>query len=79
MPQDQVFESALSLPQQLRADLAFQLLRTLCPEGEEITSDDFGADLRRRIAAHRQGQLDSYSLDEARAIIAQQLMQDRPS
>ena len=79
MPQDQVFESALALPQTARADLAFQLLQTLFPEGEEITSDEFGADLLRRISAHRQGQLDSYSLDEARAIVVQQLSQDRPS
>ncbi len=69
MSQDQVFESALSLPQAERADLALQLLQSLTPPGEEISSQEFGAELHQRIEAHRRGELRSFSLDETRAMI----------
>lgn len=76
MSQDQLFESALSLPQAERADLAFQLLQSLAPPGEEVASAEFGAELHERIEAHRRGELQSFSLDEARAIVQQRLSQE---
>lgn len=44
-PQDPLFESALSLPQVERADLAFQLLQTLRPPGDEISAEEFATEL----------------------------------
>lgn len=75
--QNPLFESALSLPQAERADLAFQLLQTLAPPGEEISSDEFAAELRGRVDAHRHGELVSHDLDEARAIISKRLAESR--
>lgn len=77
MSQDQLFESALSLPQPERADLAFQLLQSLTPPGDEITSEELGAELHERIEAYRRGELPSFSLEETRAIVQQRLSQDR--
>ncbi len=76
-PLSPLFESALSLPQVERADLAFQLLQTLVPPGDEISTGDFTAELDSRVDAHRRGELASFSLDEARAIVAQRLEQER--
>jgi putative addiction module component (TIGR02574 family) len=73
MSQDQVFETALSLPLQQRADLAFQLLQSFDFPGEEIDADMFGAELRERVEAYRRGEIGSSSLEEARAIIQQRL------
>jgi putative addiction module component (TIGR02574 family) len=75
----QLFESALSLPQSERADLAFQLLQTLTPPGQEVTADEFGAELYGRLEAHRRGELESFTLDETRDIIRQRVSQRRPS
>jgi hypothetical protein len=77
MSQDQVFESALSLPQPARADLAFELLQTLAPPGEDISPSELGEELHERISAHRRGELESFSLEETRAAIQQRLAQDR--
>jgi putative addiction module component (TIGR02574 family) len=77
MPRDQLFESALSLPQSERADLALQLLQSLVPPGDEVTSDEFGAEFHRRIDAHRRGALASFSLEETRAIVQEKLSQER--
>jgi putative addiction module component (TIGR02574 family) len=77
MPQDQLFASALSLPQSERADLAFQLLQSLVPPGDEVTSEEFGAELYERIEAHRRGELRSFSLEETRAIVQERLLQER--
>jgi putative addiction module component (TIGR02574 family) len=73
IPQDQLFDFALSLPHAERADLAFQLLQSLTPPGDEITSEEFGAELRERIEAHRRGDLPSFSLEESRAIVQQRV------
>ena len=73
MPQDQLFETALSLPQSERADLAFQLLQSLEPPGETVGPEEFGEELHRRIMSCRSGQTEGYSLDESRAIIRQRL------
>jgi putative addiction module component (TIGR02574 family) len=73
IPQDQLFENALSLPQSERADLAFQLLQSLQPPGEEIGLDEFGAALRERVAEYRRGETESFSLEETRAIVQQRL------
>jgi putative addiction module component (TIGR02574 family) len=75
VPQKQLFDSALSLPQAERADLAFQLLQSLSPPGEEIASEEFGAELYERIAAHRRGELPSFSLEETREILKQRLQE----
>jgi len=77
VPQDQLFESALSLPQAERADLAFQLLQTLDPPGEDVSSDEFAAELYARIESHRRGELQSFSLDETRAVVQDRLSQER--
>lgn len=77
MPQNQLFEFALSLPQAERADLAWQLLQSLDPPGEEVTPAEFGAELQERVEAHRRGELPSFSLDESRATIRERLSQER--
>ncbi len=77
IPQDQLFDFALSLPQAERADLAFQLLQSLAPPGDEITDDEFAAELHERIAAHRRGELQSFSREETRAIVQDRLSQER--
>jgi putative addiction module component (TIGR02574 family) len=77
MSHDQLFESALSLPQPERADLAFQLLKSLAPAGDEITDDEFAGELHERIAAHRRGELQSFSREETRAIVQDSLSQER--
>ncbi len=75
--QEQLFESVLSLPQSVRADLAFELLQTLTPPAEEIAAHEFGAELRERIASCRRGELRSFSLDEVRVIVQERLSQKR--
>jgi len=77
MSQDQLFESVLSLPRSVRADLAFELLQSLEPPGEEIASQEFGSELHERVAAHRRGELQSFSLEETREIVRQRLSQER--
>jgi hypothetical protein len=74
MPQDQLFESALSLPQSQRADLAFQLLQSLEPPGEEVSAEVFGFELQERIASYRNGNIGSSNLEEARDFIRQRLL-----
>ena len=76
-PQNPLFETALSLPQSERADLAFQLLQTLTPPGEEVSTSEFSAELQGRVDAYRRGELSSYDVDEARAVVAQRLAEDR--
>jgi putative addiction module component (TIGR02574 family) len=77
LSQNPLFESALSLPQSERADLAFQLLQSLTPPGEEISTEEFGKELRQRVAAHRRGELQSFSLEETRQVIQNRLSQER--
>lgn len=73
IPQDQLFETALSLPQSERADLAFQLLQSLHAPGEEVGPDEFGAELRERVAGYRRNETESFSLEETRAIMRRRL------
>lgn len=73
VPDDQLFDSALSLPQPEWAELAFQLLQSLASPGEEITSDEFAAELHERTAAHRRGELPSLSREVTRAIVQRRL------
>ena len=74
MSENQVFESALSLPQSDRADLAFRLLQTLGDFDEEITASEFGIELHRRIDVYRRGELNGFTMDETREIVRQRLM-----
>jgi putative addiction module component (TIGR02574 family) len=74
---NQLFESALSLPQSERADLAFQLLQTLVPSGDEIAPEEFATELHERVEAHRRGELPSFSIEETRAIVQERLSQGR--
>lgn len=73
IPDNQLIESALSLPQADRADLALQLLRSLTPPSNKITDDEFSGQLHDRIARYRTGEVDSLSLEESRATIGQSL------
>jgi putative addiction module component (TIGR02574 family) len=77
IPQHQLFDFALSLPQAERADLAFQLLQSLDPPGDEVAPEEFGAELHERIAAFRRGEMPSFSLEETRRLVRQRL-QERP-
>jgi putative addiction module component (TIGR02574 family) len=70
---DNVFDMALSLPQSQRADLAFQLLQSLEPPGDDISADEFRTELHERIDAYRRGEVSSASLEEAPTMIRQQL------
>ncbi|MGD9632096.1 MAG: addiction module protein [Pirellulales bacterium] len=70
---DAFFESALALPSSDRADLAFQLLQSLELPGEEISSDEFGNELRSRVAAYRRGEIASYSIEEVRNMMEHRL------
>jgi putative addiction module component (TIGR02574 family) len=75
IPENQLFETVLSLPQADRADLAFQLLQSLTPPGDEISTTDLAAEIHERIAANRRGEIQSFSLDEAREVMKQRLSQ----
>jgi putative addiction module component (TIGR02574 family) len=70
---DSFFETALSLPTSDRANLAFRLLQSLELPGEEVSSDEFGQELRSRVEAYRRGEMPSYSLEEVREMMRQQL------
>jgi hypothetical protein len=50
-------------------------IQSLGPPGEEGSATDFGAELQRRTNAHRRGELESFSLDEVREIVANRLKQ----
>jgi hypothetical protein len=67
MSPDQLFESALSLPQAERADLAFQLPRSLTPPSDEVAAEEFAAELHQRTVAHRRGELRSFSFGNSLA------------
>jgi putative addiction module component (TIGR02574 family) len=72
-----LFETALALPQAERADLAFQLLQRLERPGAAVSADEFGAELKARVEAHRRGESESLSLDEARAQMQRLLAEGR--
>ncbi|MEM8945758.1 MAG: addiction module protein [Planctomycetota bacterium] len=74
---DQLAESALALPQAARADLALQLLQSLTPPGDAVSSEQFGRQLRERVEKHREGQLDSLPVEDARAAIRKRLDESR--
>jgi putative addiction module component (TIGR02574 family) len=73
LTQHQLVETALALPQSDRADLAFHLLQSLHAPGEQVDAAEFGAELHDRLAAHKRGELASYSLDETREIVQRRL------
>jgi putative addiction module component (TIGR02574 family) len=77
MSQDSVFETALSLPPSQRADLAFQLLQSLDHPGEEVSDEEFAAELQSRVQAYERGEIQSYTLEETRAIIRDRLSTER--
>ena len=75
----QLLESALSLPQSERADLVFQLLQSLEPQGDLVTGEVFGAELRSRVEGYRRGDIESSTWDETREIVMQRLAEGRTS
>ncbi|MCG8449991.1 MAG: addiction module protein [Pirellulales bacterium] len=66
-------ESALSLPQSQRADMARQLLQSLDQPGEEISAEEFSQQIHDRVEKYRSGDIGSCSLDEAREIIEKKI------
>jgi putative addiction module component (TIGR02574 family) len=72
-----LFETALALPQSERADLAFQLLQSLELPGVAVPAEEFGAELKARVEAHRRGELESLTLEEARAQMQRLLAEGR--
>ena len=66
IPESQLFETALSLPQSDRAALAFQFLQSLTPRGDEISTDELAAEIDTRIAAYPRENIQSFSLEESR-------------
>ena len=74
-----LIESALSLPQPQRADLALQLLQSLDQPGEEVSAEEFGQELRERVKEYRAGEVESHSLEEARAAIARRISEGQRS
>ena len=58
-----------------RSLLAFQLLQSLTPPGEDVAAEEFGAELHERIAAFRRGELPSFSLEETRRLVRQRLQE----
>jgi putative addiction module component (TIGR02574 family) len=75
--QHQFLETALSLPATDRADLAFRLLQSLDKPGEEISAEEFGAELHRRFEGYRSGTIKAVDLQEARAEIEEHLAKRR--
>ena len=73
LPENPLFETALSLQQSDRADLAFHLLQSLTPPGEEISTDELAAEIHARVAAQQCCDIKSFSLEEARAILQRYL------
>ena len=73
MSSDHLLETALSLPMEERASLAFHLLESLDPPGDEITADEFSAELSSRVEAYRRGEVQSSGLEKVRGIIEQKL------
>jgi putative addiction module component (TIGR02574 family) len=45
-----IFQAALALPESMRASLAEKLLESLSPDMDELTDDEFFAELERRRA-----------------------------
>ena len=53
---DPVFDAALTMPEERRAALAYQLLLSLPqPSGSAISADDFESELDRRVATYEAG------------------------
>jgi len=71
IPANHLTETALSLSQSERADLALHLLQSLTPPGNKVTDEDFGQQLHERVQDYRSGKVSSSSLDETRTIIEQ--------
>ncbi|HEX2222613.1 MAG TPA: addiction module protein [Thermoanaerobaculia bacterium] len=64
---DELFQLALDLPEQDRADLAARLLWSLEAEAEEDVEQAWSDEIERRIAAADSGEEQILSWDEARA------------
>ncbi|WP_210417790.1 addiction module protein [Bythopirellula goksoeyrii] len=68
-----LIESILSLTQTQRAELAVQILQSLELPGEEISSEEYGQELRSRVEKYRNGEMESVSLDDAREILEKRI------
>jgi hypothetical protein len=47
------------------------------PSGDEISAEEFAAELHQRVAAYRRSDLSSFSIEETRAIVQERLSQER--
>jgi putative addiction module component (TIGR02574 family) len=79
MEQAQIFDAAFSLPDESRADLAFQLLQTLKPS-EGLSEDDpaFADELERRVQAYESGQTTADEWDAVAGRLQRELEQKGP-
>lgn len=69
-----VFEAALALPDEQRANLAYQLLGSLRPVGALSEDDDhFDLELERRMQAYEAGETTASSWDEVDARLTKSL------
>lgn len=74
MTSAQLYGTALALPEENRAELAYKLLQSLKPSG--ILSDEeprFSAELERRVKAYEDGETSASDWDEVSARLRQAL------
>ena len=64
---EEIFAEAVELGESDRADLAGMLLHSLEPHPDARMDDAWVKEIKRRIEAHKSGQMESVSWEEARA------------
>jgi len=74
MTTDQIYSSAMALPETNRAELAYQLLKSLRP-ASVLSEDDpgFANELERRVAAYEAGETSASDWDDVSARLHQRL------
>jgi putative addiction module component (TIGR02574 family) len=79
-PTDDIYQRALQLPEELRADLAYVLLESLEPEvKEEGYEEAWRAEIERRIKAYDEGTATATPWREAMERIRQNLSKEKGS
>jgi len=63
----EVFEPALALPEEQRAEIAEELLASLAGEADADAESEWGTEIERRLARIDAGQAKSLSMDESLA------------